>query len=268
MIVQVRGDRLRLIRQHDHALAAGELAHAWRTASGVLPYRLVAAVGLHDVAWRELDRSPARDPESGLPLGFDAFPLAPKLRAYAAGLDEMEAVDPEVGLLGSLHYASFLDEGSAPEFLASERERQRRLRDRIAARRRAGDGRPGTGEEGAGRRPDAPGARLGRRLEWLKFFDGLSLRLCLAPPGVPDEELPAWLDRGAALSPPAGEEVSARWRGGRRVELAGAALAGPVPLRIPVRDLPRRRFPDDASLDRAWREAPERTWRLRVEPGG
>lgn len=266
MIVQARTDGLRLVRQHDHALAAGELAHAWRrTASGPLPFRLVAAVGLHDVAWRELDRRPRLDPETGRPHAFDTYPLGPKLRAYAAGLDEMEEVDPWIGLLGSLHYTSFLEEEAAPRFLAAERERRGRLKARLRERRETGP------EDGAGRRPGEAGPGVGdgtrrirRHLRWLKFFDGLSLRLCLAPPAVPDEALPGWLDREAPLTSPDGGELAPLWRGEGRVELGSAPLAGPVELELPVRDLPRRSYPDAPALEAAWREAPERIWRLRV----
>lgn len=280
MIVQPRSDRLRLVRQHDHALAAGQLANAWTTASGPLPFRLVAAVGLHDLAWRALDRRPRHDPDTGRPHRFDTHPLGPKLRAYAAGIDEMEAVDPWIGLLGSLHYASFLDREAASRFLASERERRERLTERLRARRSEGPRAPGggAGTEGpgdappggredagdAGPGPGGGGSRLRRHLRWLKFFDGLSLRLCLAPPGVPDDALPGWLERGAPLTPPQGDGLVPRWRGGGRVELGPAPLAGPVTLELPFRDLPRRGYPDTEALEAAWDEAAERTWRLRV----
>lgn len=278
VIVQPRTDGLRLVRQHDHALAAGELAHAWRSASGALPFRLVAAVGLHDLAWRALDDRPSRDPESGRPHSFDAYPLVPKLRAYSAGIDEMEAVDPWVGLLGSLHYSSFVGEEAAADFLDSERRRRSRLEERLreraaAAARDARSAEPGAehrpaggGGAGGARSPD-PGPRARRHLRWLKFFDGLSLRLCLAPPEVPDAELPAWLDRGTPLSPPEGDEVALRWRDGGRLELGGAPLAGPVALEVPVRDLPERSYADAAALRAAWERAPVRTWRVRVTAG-
>lgn len=283
MIVQPRSDRLRLVRQHDHALAAGELAHAWRPDSGPLPFRLVAAVGLHDVAWRELDDRPRLDPETGRPHAFDTYPLGPKLRAYAAGIDEMEAVDPWIGLLGSLHYASFLDGGAARRFLASERERRERLRAKLRGRRAGGAGagegeaapRGGGGAEeggapagtGGGGRGAGVEGRLRRHLRWLKFFDGLSLRLCLAPPAVADDALPAWIDRDAPATPPAGQELTPRWSGEGRVDLGPAALAGPVTLEVPFRDLPRLGYDDADALEAAWRGARERTWRLRVLAG-
>lgn len=284
MIVQVRRAGLRLIRQHDHALMAGQLAHAWRPEGDPLPFRLSLAVGLHDLAWRDLDREVRYDPATGRPHDFASYPLEPKLRAYSAGLDEMESLDPWVGLLGSLHYASFLDDERAPDFLAAERERQSRLRARLRGRygpgtpnegRRPARGHGRAGRDERGHRgdqavepdPGGLGDRVERHVEWLKFFDGLSLRLCLSPPGVPDEGLPPWLDRRAPIPSPGGAAIVPCWRSGRRVELKAAPLSGPLRLTVPVRDLPQRSYSGPPALQRAWSEARVRSWRLAVVPG-
>lgn len=254
MILQPRPTGLRLLRQHDHALAAGAIAHAWRTigeGSGRLPHRLVLAVSLHDVAWRELDASPRLDPDTGRPYSFDTHPLDEKLRAYRTGLDRMAAVDPHVGLLGSLHYSSFVDEGSASEFLEHERDRRRRL-----ARSAGPDG------------SDEAIRRARRELPWLQFLDHLSLRLCSSPPPVPDDELPPWMDRTSALEAPDGRSVTIEWDGEDAAVLDPWPLADDaVVLELPVRDLPERSYPDAAALEAAWRGAEDGLWRLRVRPG-
>lgn len=293
MLVQARDRTFRLVRQHDHAMAAGETAHAWRgagsrgrragdpTAEGGpvgrgLPFRLVLAVALHDVAWRDLDRRPRLDPERGRPFRFDRHPLGEKLEAYRRGLDEMEAVDPWVGLLGSLHYSSFVGEDRAGGFLRREEARRRRLLAGLAARS-ARDGAGGAGPggspspgEGTGGEGDVADvlARARRRLAWLKFFDGLSLRLCLAPPEVPEGAVPPWMDRDEALEPPGGSPIELRWRGPDRAVLDPFPLRGPLVLEIPVRDLPARRWDGREELAGAWEEAPERTWRLSLSPPG
>lgn len=264
MIVQVRGDRLRVIRQHDHALAAGALAGGW-TGPGPEaeshPFRVVLATGLHDLAWRELDAEPRYDPESRRPFSFDAFPLEEKLAAYGAGVSRMGEISPWIGLLGSLHYASFLEEERARGFLEAEAERQERLLGRLEARRES--------PAGAAAGPDLP---LRRRAEadlaWLKFFDGLSLRLCLTPPAVPDGELPPWLDRAHAPEAPDGTRVDTTWEGEGAVRVAPPVFGDGLALEIPCRDLPAAAFPDAGALRSAWRAAEETTWRLRVLPGG
>ncbi len=267
MLVQARGGRLRLIRQHDHALVAGALARAWvGRGSGAQghPFRLVLATGLHDLAWRELDAEPRYDAETGRPLPFHAFPLEEKLAAYRSGVSRMEEISPWIGLLGSLHYASFPEGERADAFLRSEAERQDRLLRRLEARRRS----PGEG----GRESDSPGPPLRERAEadlaWLKFFDGLSIRLCLTPPPVPDAELPPWLDRTEAPEAPDGSRVATTWEGEATVRVDPPVFGDGLALEIPFRQLSAASYPDAGTLRAAWREAEERIWRLRVLPGG
>lgn len=266
MLVQPRRDGLRLIRQHDHALAAGSLASAWRGAGDEprrLAFRTVLATALHDLAWRELDAAPRWNEATGRPFAFHGHPLHEKLAAYGRGLNRMEEISPWIGLAGSLHYASFLEGGGAEEaedFLAAEEERQERLAGRL--RERAAE-RP---DARAGDRPDDPVAEVRRELRWLKTFDALSIRLCLTPPAVPDGELPPWLDRDEPLEAPDGTRLELGW------EDEGAARIAPWPfdrslaLEVPVRDLAAPSYPDAGALRRAWEEADERLWRLELLP--
>lgn len=266
MLVQVRGDRLRLIRQHDHALASGALARAWvghgPGAEGH-PFRLVLAAGLHDLAWRELDAEPRYDEGSGRPVPFHEFPLEEKLAAYRSGVNRMEEISPWIGLLGSLHYASFLGEERAGSFLRAEEERQDRLLRHLEARRRSSGG---GGREAV--RPAPPlRDRAEAELAWLKFFDGLSIRLCLTPPPVPDAELPPWLDRTEAPEAPDGSRVATTWEGETTVRVDPPVFGGGLALEIPYRELSVVSHPDAGALRAAWRDAEERTWRLRVLSG-
>lgn len=255
MLVQARRDRLRLVRQHDHALAAGALASAWRgSGEGPTrrPHRTVLATGLHDLAWRELDERPRWNPETGRPFAFHEHPLDEKLAAYRRGLDRMEAISPWIGLAGSLHYASFLGAEEAAGFLADEDERQERLAGRL--RNRAPEG------------CDDPVEEVRRELRWLKTFDGLSIRLCLTPPAVPDGELPPWLERGEAPEAPDGTSIGLDWEGPAAVRVHPWPFDRPLALEVPVRDLSARRYPDAASLRRAWEESDEATWTLELRP--
>lgn len=252
MIVQRRNDGLRLIAQHHHALAAGELAHRWRLGGDEppgLPFLLVLTVALHDVAWKALDERPRYDPDTGRPHGFDDYPLAEKLEAYREGIGRMASVHPYAGLLGSLHYCSFLEESEAGEFLAREVERREALWREPALRGR---------ERGA----------AARDLPLLQFFDGLSLRLCLAPPAVPDDALPSWLDRDAQVRAPGGRALRIAWRGEEVVGIRPFPFDAPVELALPVRDLSRSRYPDPDALAREWDRTRSGRWRLRLVPEG
>lgn len=273
MLVQVRRDGMRLVRQHDHALMAGALARSW-DADGPegpgLPFRVVLATALHDLAWRELDAEPRYDPDRGRPFSFDAYPLEAKLSAYRAGLNRVEEISPWAALIGSLHYASFLGEAEAPWFLASEAERRERLRAGLERPTvRADDGRPaaGSGEVGAG--GESLDRRARRDLGWLKFFDGLSIRLCLTAPGGREEELPRWLEPDRPLSPPGdGGELRLAWLDPGAATLEPWPLVGPVALEVPVRELEATRYGDAGELRRAWRSTRERVWRLTLRPSG
>lgn len=253
MLVQPRRSRLRLICQHDHALVAGELAAAWRgTGEEVArrPFRTVLATALHDLAWRELDATPRWSESTGRPFAFHAHPLHEKLAAYGRGLDRMEEISPWIGLAGSLHYASFLGKERAGDFLAAERERQERLANRLRARAAEGD----------------PVEEVRRELGWLKLFDSFSIRLCLAPPPVPEGELPPWLDRGEPLEGPDGVRLALDWEGEGTVRVDPWPFDRPRTLEIPVRDLSEVAYPDGAALRRAWETAGEETWTLELRP--
>ena len=84
MIVRKRGNYFILIKQHDHALIAGEMA-----AHIDEPFQPLAktlfAISHHDIGWEELDRSVLWDEKNNCPVSFYDYPLLPKLEAYTRG---------------------------------------------------------------------------------------------------------------------------------------------------------------------------------------
>lgn len=250
MLVQRRDGSLRLVTQHEHALGAGEMAVRWGGRSGrdPAPFLLVAAVGLHDVAWRPLDRRPLLDPTSGLPHPFDEHPLASRLSAYRDGLDRMESCDPWIGLLGSRHYSSFLEPERAPEFLEAEDRRRARLRVELAER-----GRP------------VDDARLERHLAVLQLLDRLSLVACLTGPDVPEAERRPWL-RGPFRGE-AGERFDYRWRDRGTLEVDPFPFRVRFEVELGCRTLPAGPYDTQEALTAAWRSADRGTLRVRLDPG-
>lgn len=259
MLVQHRASGLRLVRQHDHALLSGALAHAWAAggAEGDLPLALVLAVSLHDLAWLPLDREPRLDPSSGLPHDFTSHPAAEKLEAYARGLDRLEAIHPVAGLLGSLHYGAFAASGSSeadPEadaavsrFLEGEKARRGQLEGR------------GAGELG--------GLGVEDALELLRFFDRLSLLLCLAAPGSDPVAVPGWLRPAGRIRSPDGTVLRLTWKDEGHLALAPFPLRHPLPAGVPFRDLPAGPFRDQDELLDAWELASRGRWELTLSPG-
>ncbi|HKK08162.1 MAG TPA: DUF3891 family protein [Gemmatimonadota bacterium] len=257
MLVQRRASGLRLFRQHDHALAAAALAHEWDGGGGeALPLAVVLAVALHDVAWIPLDTEPRLDPSRGGPHDFMSHPAAEKLEAYARGLDTVETLLPAAALLGSLHYGSFVTAGAdggggeaGRGFLEGERTRRARIR---------------AGGSGG---PDLGGLDVDEGLELLRFFDRMSLLLCLSAPGAAPGSLPAWLEPAGRLRAPAGRVLRTEWRGDGRLALAPFPFRRPLSLAIPYRDLPAGPFGGKEALRAAWASSPPGTWRVVVAPG-
>ncbi len=256
MLVQVGHDgRLRLVRQHEHAVLAGHLAAAWvgtGRSPDPLDFGLVLAVALHDLAWVELDELPDLDPSSGRPYPFHALPNERKLPAYRTGLDRMERVHPYGALLGSLHYASFVEDEAEPgetgSFLAAETRRRTALEERLAL----------DGEEDR--------VPLRRDLAYLQMFDRLSLFICLAPPSASGAAQPAWLGAARHLEIPGGESLHLDWRDDEVLHVHPFPFRDALDLRLPYRELSPGPYRDQEELVSAWSSVPESWWGFSVRP--
>lgn len=252
MIVQTRSRALRLIRQHDHALASGGLAHEWTGLDrggdrAPLSLDAVLAVALHDFAWSRTDRLPRLDPDTGSALGFEEHPKEERVAFYSAGLDEAERIHPYSALLGSLHYGGFVAARAYPAFTAGERARQARLR----------------GELSLG--PEADARIESDRLH-LRLFDNLSLFVCLTNPS--SRKPPAWLAPERVGVTPDGERIRLRWKDDGILLVDPFPFRAPVELRVPCRDLPATRFESEEDLRAAWKTAPATAHRVTLCPAG
>lgn len=251
MLVQARLDgRLRLIRQHDHALLAGQLAMNWiglEREPDPLPFHLVLAAALHDASWRELDHRPIVDDESGRPHSFYTQPAASKFSAYRHGLDRLESLSRHCALLASMHYTSFVDAAEAPEFVRDETERQTRLARELDY-----------GEEDED--------QLSGELAYLRLFDNLSIFLCLTPPGSDDRQRPDWIDDLRHLKSPEGRLLHLTWLGEDLVHVDPFPFRDAVPLQLSYRELVKREFATQEELDEAWDDAPESSWNAWLRP--
>ncbi|MFW6200696.1 MAG: DUF3891 family protein [Gemmatimonadota bacterium] len=283
MLIQSRRDRLRLIRQHDHGLVSGELAAAWEGSlgSGAWDRVVVLAASLHDLGWRELDETPRWNHDTGRPYDFLDFPPEAKYEAASEGIDRIEELHPYAAVLASLHYSTFGSPGRPSDFAGDEEDRRVELLDSL------GD--------------EAPGPRqIQADLQALRLFDNLSLFLCLTPPGAEASSRPSWLtpdllrlppwavsERGSAgevagtvgggAGPESGSDPGDESGDGREASIHltwlddESVTLDPWPFRedtlevkIPFRDLPNERFPDPGSLARAWSEAGESVWTVRL----
>lgn len=242
MVVQVRRDTLRLIRQLDHSLACGRMALAWTGAA--VPFDVAAGIGLHDFAWGLTDREPVLDPRTGGPVTFLSIDDDERSRMFRDGLDRQERIDEAATILASLHYTRFLEAREPETFAAHEGARRARL---IARRT---DGR----DE----------ADWNRFADLLRHFDDLSLYVCLAAPE--SLECPDWLTAERAGTAPDGTRCALSWRDASTLVLHPFPFARALDLEIPCRDLPRRPYTSAEDLALAWRGAAPSAHRVRLAP--
>lgn len=216
MIVREVPEGFVLIGQHDHGLAAGEIARHWGRESRPSP-STVYAVAQHDLGWRELDESVLWNEETDRPHDFLDYPAEPKVRAFAAALDLLEERDPYATCLSSMHYATLM-QGSEKEaevrFREAEIRRQQRLREDIA---------------------DESVEGLEHDLRFLKLCDGLSLFLCLNEPGQ-EASYPAPYPDGFALD---GKEYSPGWIDERTLRVRPDPFSRPFGVELPYRVIRR-----------------------------
>lgn len=245
MLVQFRSDGpLRLFRQHDHALLSGELAANWCGVgrdSEALPFDLILATALHDLAWRELDRAPLYDPDRSAPFAFHGYPLGRKLEAYRRGLDELAALHPYGALLTSLHYTSFPVVAEESDFQRSERDRRDSLVEALDL-----------GEESR--------ARLDRHVAFLRLFDNLSIFICLTPPSASLDGQPAWVERCRHLETPDGDLIHLTWVSDDVLHADPFPFRLAIEVRLPYRELEGAPFESAEALKEAWATAPDRFW--------
>ena len=236
MIVQRRPDRLRVVRQDDHATACEALARALGLSEDV-----VRAACAHDRGWRAVDEAPVR--RAGQIDDFTRWPVEQRPAIWTACVEQALPEGPYVGALVSRHFERFVESASGEESARGAFARQERARQDALL-------------EEAGR--DC--AALDADYTWVRALDWISLVVCLREPGA--LPAPGWL----TLRVPESELVM-RWVGPRHLALDGAPLREAVPLTVRARDLPTDAERSDTALQRAWRAATPQELTFVVSPG-
>mgnify|MGYP001501604035 CR=1 FL=1 len=194
MIVVEYGEYWELIKQHDHALLAGEMAsYAGNPPFAPSTYRTIATAALHDASWRESDEKFHDNP-----YPFANYPISQKLKLYKKGIDLMEQIDEYIALLTSLHYTAFFQPNGTDEirqFLLGEKRRQEKLRAKF------------------------PDENIELAHQQLQMWDNFSLYVCLNKPGVQKENEHPWFKNGIRAVDASGKPiiVEARWLDGQTV---------------------------------------------------
>lgn len=209
-----------LIEQHDHALVSGEFARRWRESPRPRDSALFA-VSQHDAAWKGPDASVLWNEERDRPYSFVDYPVGPKVRAYAEGLDRLEERDPHAACLCSMHYRTLVRGSGGTDaearFAEAEARRQERLRAGLSVEELE---------------------NLDRNLRFLRLCDGLSLFVCLNEPGENDSPPP--YPEGFEFDGGSFEPV---WDDRRTLRLEPDPFTEPFGISIPYRRIGRDRRP-------------------------
>ena len=258
MIIQEQGDQFVVIRQTDHATLAGFFARELGNENFARPepndsFRMAAAE--HDNGWTEWELNPLIDFATFTPYTFMSIPTAQHIEIYKRGIDRVVQADQYAGLLTTMHVAGLYDRARAtiPGFSAKyvrssetqivaefiQRLRLQQLRLKVDLR------------ADAARKDSVDEKSLQANLQRLDALDRLSLYFCLPPQedatidAVPVDEY--------------GREVD--WE--LRPKADGAVTLSPYPFRrdpldisILARRIPKRRYADDADLQKTLALAP------------
>jgi hypothetical protein len=210
MIVRSQGDRFILIKQLDHSLVSGVFSVYWKETIAPLS-QMIHTISYHDVGWVTLDQSVLWDDEKDKPIDFADYPLEPKIEAYRHGISLMEKQDPYAGYLCSMHFASFFkneQSGIGLTFLMEEKARQERLWEKLTQREKE---------------------KATDNYALLKFFDDLSLSLCL---NEPMENTHPWFSEGIYYQ---NRRYQWIWEDDKHLLLEPNGFARPFTIHIPYK---------------------------------
>lgn len=236
----------RIFTQHDHGIISGEVAHHFidPTHGKRLSLALVTAITTHDLGWDHIDDFITQPAES-IPftrehgaLDFLRLPYDHKIPLYLDGIARCEAIHPYAGLLISLHYTAFLDPTRYADIITSERTRRIRLAEQLDY-------------------TDELDPRILDDYERLKFFDLISLFICMRAPLHDDSACPGWISPKMTLL---GRDYTFSWQDPHTLTMDPFPFEEPLELTLPYRDLPNEALDTPERFKQAWAEASTQRW--------
>lgn len=112
MILQQQSDPIVAIRQTDHAFLAGFFAREYGNETFTRPEpssSFCLAVAEHDNGWQEWELDPGVDPKNFVPHTFMTVPTDQHIALYQRGIDRVVKVDLYAGLLVAAHCMTLYD---------------------------------------------------------------------------------------------------------------------------------------------------------------
>ncbi len=267
MILQ-QGDPMVIIRQTDHAFLAGFLAREWgnETFSRPEPFSsFCLAAAEHDNGWQEWEMLVGVDPKTFAPYNFMTVPTEEHIALYQRGIERVVKADPYAGLLVATHCMGLYDKSHAtiPGYSAKyvrtqeqhlandfvQRLRLQLLRMKVDLRSD-----PAT-------KPYADERLLKLNSQRLEALDRLSLYFCLGATGdITIESVPV-NDEGREV------DWELRSIGGGQFTLNPYPFRrDPLEIAILARSIPKRRYADEADLQKVITAAPFFNLHFTVRP--
>jgi Protein of unknown function (DUF3891) len=243
-----------LISQVEHARLAGRLAEPWVDGpfAPLWPRdELLWAIEHHDDGWRQWEACPGVDSRTGRPRNFTEMPAAEALAIWRHSVDAAAAAFPLAGYVVAGHFCALArraahwreDPASRQATAAFIADYEQRMAGWLAAWQSA-DSRANTPQ------------RAATAVEYLQFFDALSLWLCCAPATVPH-----------ALAAPGGGRLILTPLGAERIAVAPWPFALPrLAAEVAARRVRVARYATAAALTTAPSEAVRLGWTLEPAP--
>ncbi|MGC5770937.1 DUF3891 family protein [Paenibacillus pabuli] len=233
MIVYEREHDFVLTAQHEHGLAAGEMASHWKTellADAAHRDELIIAAREHDRGWIELDAAPFWNDYSQTPYSFRDFPLRPRFVFYRKGIEEVREKNLYAGLLCSMMYTELFqnnlgvnehDDEDIREYLNIEREQQLSWEQQLGDR-------------------EALKQRLKSDVEIMLFCDQLSLFLCMEEPGTPAARYDFFADGlGCTFDACSRQPIRAEWLSNEKVGISFVPFDEDFTVSMPYKSVPK-----------------------------
>lgn len=252
------GHRLLAIDQDDHARMCGPLAAHFRPRPSE---SVILAAAEHDNGWREWDRRPLLDPDTGRPFSYRDMPKEPYVHVWERGIRRAHAIDDTVALLVSLHGTRFFEgriaTGTATNLEAAFYRNQRTFQNAILAR----SGHPEATWESL---PEAIAHDFGV----IRFLDSLSLFLVerwVSPTDAPCPMGSCEISREAdrTVDPAQWAEDVVREEA---VVVKPFGFDAPISVECPARILGTDTFPGQDALDQAFAAARPVTLQWQIAP--
>ena len=257
MILQ-QGDPMVVIRQTDHAFLAGFFAREWGNETFTKPEPFASfclAVAEHDNGWQEWEMLVGVDPKTFAPYNFMTVPTEEHITLYQRGIERIVKADLYAGLLVTSHCMGLYDKARAtmPGYSAKyvraqeqhlaadfvQRLRLQQLRMKVDLRSD-----PAT-------KPYVDERLLKLNAQRLDALDRLSLYFCLGANADTTIESVPVNDEGREV------DWQLRSAGGGQFTLDPYPFRrDPLEIAIIARHIPKRRYADEADLQKVITTAP------------